>query len=126
MSIQYNKIPELAGVATYRDAARIGYSVEENVTRLTRLHWTERRLMHILLSHIQGISQSEAMDRAQEIHERTWSELDNYKSRDPQTDWWPEFVREVLGKESAGLPADLAEPKILASSCVTALAGRTR
>lgn len=52
MSIDYTKIPELAGVATYSQAARVGYSVDENVQRLTRFHWTERRLMHTLLAHI--------------------------------------------------------------------------
>ncbi|HEU4747044.1 MAG TPA: hypothetical protein VFS56_00985, partial [Gemmatimonadaceae bacterium] len=44
-------IPELAGVASYPLAARIGYSVEENVRRLLRLHWTERRLMDVMLAH---------------------------------------------------------------------------
>ncbi|HUQ98852.1 MAG TPA: hypothetical protein VM166_05305 [Gemmatimonadaceae bacterium] len=44
--------PELAGVATYAQAATIGYSVDENVERLRRLHWTERRLMHAMLAHI--------------------------------------------------------------------------
>ena len=43
-------IPELAGIATYEQAARIGYSVEENVERLLRLHWTERRLMDAMLA----------------------------------------------------------------------------
>jgi hypothetical protein len=47
-----NNIPELAGVATYSSAARIGYSVEENVERLLRLHWTERRLMEIMHAHL--------------------------------------------------------------------------
>jgi len=46
------KIPELAGVATYPSAARIGYSVEENVQRLLRFHWTERRLMETMLAHL--------------------------------------------------------------------------
>jgi hypothetical protein len=45
-------IPELAGLATYGEAARIGYSVEENVRRLLRYQWTERRLMMALLSHL--------------------------------------------------------------------------
>jgi len=44
-------IPELAGIASYQAAARIGYSVEENVRRLLRLHWTERRLMDVMLAH---------------------------------------------------------------------------
>ncbi len=45
-------VPELAGVATYAEAARIGYPVDENVRRLLRYQWTERRLMRDLLSHL--------------------------------------------------------------------------
>jgi hypothetical protein len=45
-------IPELAGVATYAAAARIGVSVEENVQRLLRMHWTERWLMDVLVAHL--------------------------------------------------------------------------
>src|SRR5207244_4113542 len=45
-------LPELAGVATYRDAARIGFSVDENVRRLVHFHWVERRLMGILVAHL--------------------------------------------------------------------------
>ena len=48
----YDSIPELAGVATYASAARVGYSVAENVRRLLRYHWTERRLMQALVAHI--------------------------------------------------------------------------
>ena len=45
-------IPELAGVATYDDAARIGFSVDENVRRLVRFHWIERRLMLMAVAHL--------------------------------------------------------------------------
>ena len=45
-------IPELAGVASYAGAARIGYSVDDNVRRLLRYQWTERRMMTALLSHL--------------------------------------------------------------------------
>jgi len=45
-------VPELAGLATYAAAARIGYPVDENVRRLLRYQWTERRLMTSLLSHL--------------------------------------------------------------------------
>ena len=44
--------PELAGLATYGEAARIGFSVDENVRRLLRYHWVERRLMGILVAHL--------------------------------------------------------------------------
>ena len=46
----YDRIPELAGVATYKEAARIGYSVDENVALLLRYHWSERRLMKTLIA----------------------------------------------------------------------------
>jgi hypothetical protein len=45
-------IHELAGLATYKDAARIGHSVDENVRRLLRLHWAERRQMAIAVAHL--------------------------------------------------------------------------
>lgn len=48
----YDSIPELAGLATYGQAARVGYSVAENVRRLLRYHWTERRLMQSLVAHL--------------------------------------------------------------------------
>jgi hypothetical protein len=47
-----DRIPELAGLATYTEAARVGYSVDENVARLLRYHWTERRLMAVLIAHL--------------------------------------------------------------------------
>jgi len=59
----------------------------------------------------EGITQQDALERAKEIHEKTWAALDNYKNRDEQLDWWPSFVREALGKESAA--TDLGELKIL-------------
>ena len=47
-------VPELAGLASYGEAARVGYSVDENVRRLLRYQWTERRLMAALLVHLPG------------------------------------------------------------------------
>jgi len=61
----------------------------------------------------EGISREEAITRGQEIHERTWSALEQYKSREPQVNWWPDFVRLVLGKESAVANRELAAPKIV-------------
>jgi hypothetical protein len=49
----------------------------------------------------EGISSQEASDQAREIHEKTWAALDRYKERQPQVNWWPAFVKKVLGKESA-------------------------
>jgi hypothetical protein len=47
-------IPELAGLATYSEAARIGHSVAESVRLLLRFHWAELRLMHVLVAHLPG------------------------------------------------------------------------
>ena len=38
-------IPPLAGLCTYDEAARLGYSVDETVRRLVRYAWIEKRLM---------------------------------------------------------------------------------
>lgn len=48
----YDSIPELAGLATYAAAARVGWSVDENVRRLLRLQWVERRLMATMVAHL--------------------------------------------------------------------------
>ena len=45
-------IPELAGLATWREAARVGYGVDENVRRLLRFQWAEKRLMEIAVAHL--------------------------------------------------------------------------
>jgi hypothetical protein len=47
-----DKIPELAGLATYAEAARVGYSVDDNVRRLLRFHWVERQLMATMVAHL--------------------------------------------------------------------------
>jgi hypothetical protein len=41
------QIPPLAGLASYAEAARIGYSIEENVRRLLRYAWFEKRAMEV-------------------------------------------------------------------------------
>src|SRR5436190_6140299 len=48
----YDSIPELAGVATYKSAARLGYSVADNVQLLLRYQWSARRLMQAMVAHI--------------------------------------------------------------------------
>src|SRR5512141_3232899 len=41
-------IPPLAGLCALEEAARVGYSVDENVERLLRYHWIEKRLSEIV------------------------------------------------------------------------------
>jgi hypothetical protein len=60
------------------------------------------------------VTPQQAMERAQEVHERTWAALDQYKHLDEQRTWWPEFVRRVLGKESAVPAGESRDVRILA------------
>jgi len=62
----------------------------------------------------EGITTEQAVARAQDIHERTWTALDQYRSAEPAPDWWDPFVRQVLGKPSALRPAERGGLKILA------------
>lgn len=48
------------------------------------------------------------------VHEKTWSALDQYREQQPQRDWWNDFVRNVLGHDSAARAEDLVEVKVLA------------
>src|SRR5689334_2959198 len=43
-------IPPLAGLATYEEAARAGYSVDQNVERMRRLNYVETRLHQIAVA----------------------------------------------------------------------------
>ena len=47
-----DRIPPLAGLCTRAEAARVGLSVEENVRRLVRYHWVEKRTMEIMVGRI--------------------------------------------------------------------------
>ena len=52
MTHPYDSIPELAGIATYASASRVGYSVDDNVALLLRYAWTERRVMRLLVARL--------------------------------------------------------------------------
>jgi hypothetical protein len=68
----------------------------------------------------EGISREEAIRRGEDIHDRTWKALEQYRSREPQADWWPDFVKTVLNRPSSfsrtageGAPAILgSRPKL--------------
>ena len=61
----------------------------------------------------EGIEPAEAIERTKAIHERTWAELDRYRERDPQTPWWGDFVRAVLGHDSAVRESELGDVKVI-------------
>src|SRR4029079_6540212 len=70
------------------------------------------------------ISGDEARERARDIHEKTWAALEQYRHLDEQHDWWPAFVRRVLGKDSAA--ATRPELNIFSEGCGTAPRGTVR
>jgi hypothetical protein len=61
-----------------------------------------------------GITPDEANARAQEIHERTWAALDQYRGPVEHAGWWNAFVRQALGKESALTPEEYAALSVIA------------
>ncbi len=48
-----------------------------------------------------GLSSGEAVKKGWEIRASTASVLDGYEARGEQKNWWPAFVRQVLGRETA-------------------------
>ncbi|MGQ0560383.1 MAG: ferritin-like domain-containing protein [Gemmatimonadota bacterium] len=54
------------------------------------------------------------LERGSAVHEKTWSALDAYRAQHEQRDWWNDFVRAVLGRESEARPEDLIETKVVA------------
>lgn len=52
-------IPPLAGIASYEDAAKPGYGVEENVALIRRYNYVKRRLMEIASAHVASVPEWE-------------------------------------------------------------------
>ena len=61
----------------------------------------------------EGIEPADAIERTKAIHERTWAELDRYRGRDRQDSWWTDFVRDVLGHDSAVRESELGDVKVI-------------
>src|SRR5262245_46500930 len=114
-----DSIPELAGVATYQTAARIGYSVDDNVRRLLRFHWVERRLMSIMISHITSepvwevkcalaLHQWQCAEHVEALRARIGEmrspapRLDIPPAQDPTAEELQLFLDEVLHSRSTG------------------------
>jgi hypothetical protein len=51
-AVTFPDLPGLAGLCSYEEAARIGFSVDESVRRLVRLHWVEKRLLDIAVARL--------------------------------------------------------------------------
>ncbi len=55
-------LPPLAGLASYEQAARVGYDVEANVQRFWRYAWFEKRLMDVALYWLASTPEWEAKE----------------------------------------------------------------
>jgi hypothetical protein len=60
-----------------------------------------------------GITRGQAIERAAEIHAKTWAALESYRSREPQLNWWPEFVRRSLGHEGSDVRLGEERPSVI-------------
>jgi hypothetical protein len=56
-----------------------------------------------------GVHGNDVLERGRAVHEKTWAALDRYRGRQEQREWWGDFVREVLGRESEARAEDLVE-----------------
>jgi hypothetical protein len=99
-------IPELAGLATYAEAARIGHSVAESVRLLLRVHWAELRLMDVLVAHLPGTPEWE-VKCAMSLHQWQHAEhasllrerISEMRNPVPRLDVPPDDALEVLFAE---------------------------
>lgn len=63
----------------------------------------------------EGVSVQEAMERGKAVNEGTWDILERYRREADQTEWWSDFVRDVLGRETSARPEELVEdPEVIA------------
>ena len=60
-----------------------------------------------------GITREQAIERAAGIHAKTWAALDAYRSREPQHNWWPEFVRRTLGHDGSEVRLGEERPAVI-------------
>jgi DNA-binding ferritin-like protein len=60
-----------------------------------------------------GIHGEDVLERGRAVHEKTWAALAAYHARQPQRDWWNDFVRAVLGHDSEARPQDLMEIEVV-------------
>ena len=114
-AIEHSLMPAETGKrAEYRTALEAG---DELSAHFQDFDWADEVLHTQIgrrwLKH-EGITPEQAMAAATAIHERTWAALDQYRTREPQHDWWGAFVQQVLGKPSGVPAAERSGLKILA------------
>jgi hypothetical protein len=60
-----------------------------------------------------GLHGRDVLERGRRVHERTWAALAGHGSLESQRDWWNDFVRETLGRDSAARAEDLSDPDVI-------------
>ena len=100
-------IPELAGQCTWTDAARAGLSVDENVRRLLRYHWIERRLFDAAIAHLAATPEWEvkcalSLHQYQDIeHVAAWRDrISEMRNPVPRMDVAPDAALEAALDEA--------------------------
>jgi hypothetical protein len=63
-----------------------------------------------LLPHFEGLSREEVLEQGRGYMANIGDSVDKYRQLGEQHNWWPDFVRKVLGKETA--VEEFAQPVI--------------
>lgn len=126
MSIRLGKLP-------VKDAHLVLYAIEQNLmpgSTGKRLEYEiSRNAQDALAAHIQdydwadevlhvhigrawllpklGMKPNEAVEKGWELRGATLGTLKAYEDRGVQRNWWPDFIREVLGRETAAPDLDI-------------------
>ncbi len=121
------------GTLTVRDAHNVLFAIEQNLMPATTGKKLEYKIScnahDPLASHIQDydwadevqhvhtgrkwllpklhMSSQEAVKRGWDLRNSTAHVLDDYADRGEQKNWWPDFVREILGRDTAIQEFDL-------------------
>lgn len=61
-----------------------------------------------------GMHGRDVLERGRRVHDRTWAALAEHGSFASRRTWWNDFVREVLGRDSAARAEDLVDPAVIA------------
>jgi hypothetical protein len=61
----------------------------------------------------EGKHGDDVLERGRKVHDKTWAALEGYRARQPQREWWSEFVQAVLGHASRAKPEDLLEIEVV-------------
>lgn len=109
-SIEQNLMPGDTGKRYEYETARA--AGDELSAHFHDYDWADE-VLHAQIGRRWLKADAATLEQGAAIHERTWAELDRYRDRQPQREWWNEFVRAVLGRDSAARAEDLVAVKVV-------------